>query len=272
MFQEESIYNLIPSKSILPEKERMYHSKYPAWIAPTASTFILQNTSYPGVANTGGLLRYPRGSHPIYGNWRSIGLPKGGYKINPEKFYKKNHQYKILPPPVEKIKNDNEVRKPPIVNVREKPIMGLKSQKNYVTSNAVDNILMETRKKPMPSEKDLDYFMHKKDYGRIPNYLKRAKSANQRNLEERLRVQEENEGYKMKMKKVLDSNELKILREGLIKKLNMLETQYGRISHRNKFDTLVSRNYKENLEKEIDQVKKDIETLNKDVVTVDLAK
>ena len=147
MFQEESIYNLLPAKNILPSKERMYHSKYPAWIAPTASTFILQNTSYPGVANTGGSLRYPRGAHPIYGNWRSMGLPRGGYKINPEKFYKKNHQYKILPPPVEKIKLDNEIKKPAIVTVKEKPIMGLKSQKNYVTSNAIDNILMEPRKR-----------------------------------------------------------------------------------------------------------------------------
>ena len=140
MYQEESIYNLLPSKNILPEKERMYHSKYPAWIAPTASTFILQNTSYPGVANTGGSLRYPRGAHPIYGNWRSMGLPKGGYKINPEKFYRKNHQYKILPPPVEKVKSNNEVKKPALINSKEKPIMGLKSQKNYVTANAIDNI------------------------------------------------------------------------------------------------------------------------------------
>ena len=154
MFQEESIYNLLPAKNILPSKERIYHSKYPAWIAPTASTFILQNTSYPGVANTGGSLRYPRGAHPIYGNWRSMGLPRGGYKINPEKFYKKNHQYKILPPPVEKIKLDNEIKKPAIVTVKEKPIMGLKSQKNYVTSNAIDNILMEPRKRKIPNDEN----------------------------------------------------------------------------------------------------------------------
>ena len=272
MYQEESIYNLLPSQNILPEKERMYHSKYPAWIAPTASTFILQNTSYPGVANTGGCLRYPRGAHPIYGNWRSMGLPKGGYKINPEKFYRKNHQYKILPPPVEKFKSDEEVKKPAIINVKEKPIMGLKSQKNYVTANAIDNILMEPRKRKIPNEKDLDYFLTKKDYGRIPNYLKRARSANQRNLDEKLRVQNENERYRNKMKKVLDNNELQLLREGLIKKLDDLQKQYGKISHRNKFDTLVSKNYKESLEREMEQVKKDLDSISKDIVTVDMTK
>jgi len=272
MFQEESIYNLLPAKNILPSKERMYHSKFPAWIAPTASTFILQNTSYPGVANTGGSLRYPRGAHPIYGNWRSMGLPRGGYKINPEKFYKKNHQYKILPPPVEIIKLDNEIKKPAIITVKEKPIMGLKSQKNYVTANAIDNILMEPRKRKIPNDKDLDYYMNKKDYGRVPNYIRRAQSANQRNLNEKLRVQNENERYQNRMRKTLDNDELTLLREGLKKKLDTLEKQYGRISHRNKFDTLVARNYKENLEKEMEQVRKDLDCINKDIVTVDMTK
>ena len=91
MLQQESIYNLVPSKPLLPSHQKMYRSMYPHWIAPTASTFILSNTTYPGVANTGGSLKFPRGAHPINGNYRSMGLPKGGYKVNPEKFIRKNH-------------------------------------------------------------------------------------------------------------------------------------------------------------------------------------
>lgn len=272
MLQEESIYNLLPSTNILPQKERMYHSKFPFWIAPTASTFILNNTSYPGVANTGGNLRYPRGAHPIEGGWRSMGLPKGGYKVNPEKFIKKNHQYKILPPPVEKVKSDNEVKKPPIVHVKEKPIMGLKSQKNYVTANAIDVILMEPKKRKIANDRDLDFYMSKKNYGKVPNYLKRAKSACQKNLDEKLTVQNENERYQNRMKKVLDKNEISLLREGLEKKLSELRNEYGKISHRRKFDTLVTKNYKEKLEKEMEQVERDIQSISKDVVTVDLTK
>ena len=272
MYQEESIYNILPPKNIIPEKQKMYRSKYPAWIAPTASTFILGNTSYPGVANMGGSLRYPRGAHPITGGWRSMGLPKGGYKINPEKFIKKNHQYKILPPPVEKVKSDNEVKKPPIVTVKEKPIMGLKTEKNYVASNAVDNILMQPRKRQVSNEKDLDYYMKKKDYGKVPQYLKRAKSAMQKNIDERLTIQRENEKYQNRMRKVLDNEELELLREGLAKKLSELRIQYGKISHRRKFDTLVSKNYKEDLERQMEQVQKDLDSLNKDIVTVDMTK
>ena len=37
-------------------------------------------------------------------------------------------------------------------------------------------------------------------------------------------------------------------------------------------DTLVARNYKENLEKEMEQVKQDLERINKDIVTVDMTK
>ena len=74
------------------------------------------------------------------------------------------------------------------------------------------------------------------------------------------------------MRKTLDNEELNLLREGLKKKLDGLEKQYGRISHRNKFDTLVARNYKEDLEREMEQVKKDIECISKDIVTVDMTK
>ena len=108
--------------------------------------------------------------------------------------------------------------------------------------------------------------------GKVPNYLKRAKSAMQKNIDERLTIQKENEKYQSRMKKVLDNEELDLLREGLQKKLSELRLQYGRISHRRKFDTLVSKNYKEDLERQMEQVQKDLESLNKDIVTVDMTK
>jgi hypothetical protein len=269
MYQAESIYNLLPSQKIGIEKDKMYHSKYPHWIAPTASTFILGNTSYPGVASTGGGLQFPRGAHPITGGWRSMGLPKGGYKINPEKFIRKNHQYKIIPEP-ERIKSNNEIRKPPVVTIYDKPIMGLKSQKNYVKSNAVDAILMQPRKRKIKGDNDLDYYLNKKEYGKVPNYLERAKTATQRRIYENFEIQRENERYEQSKKKVIDDNELSLLKEGLQKRLNNLRQQYGKITHRRRFDTLTTKNYKENLEKEIEIVEKDLEKLNKDKVIVDL--
>ena len=91
-------------------------------------------------------------------------------------------------------------------------------------------------------------------------------------IPKKLIVQNENEIYQNRMRKTLDNDELTLLREGLKKKLDTLEKQYGRISHRNKFDTLVARNYKENLEKEMEQVRKDLDCINKDIFTVDMTK
>ena len=170
MYQQESIYNLIPKEKILPGKTTKYHSKYPYWLAPTASTFIMNNTSYPNVANMNGDVIFPRGAHPIKENWATMGLPIGGYKQDPQHFYKKGHQYKTIPPP-EKIRSISEVKKPPVPTIADKPIMGLKSNKNYITSNAIDNILMPTRKK---AKEEMDY-LHKKYYGEVPPYLTKLK-------------------------------------------------------------------------------------------------
>jgi hypothetical protein len=49
----------------------------------------------------------------------------------------------------------------------DKPIMGLKSDKNYITANAVDVILMQPKKK-FEEEKN---YLTKKNYGKIPEYI-----------------------------------------------------------------------------------------------------
>jgi len=49
----------------------------------------------------------------------------------------------------------------------EKPIMGLVSDKNFIVSNAVENILAAP-KLPSNNEKD---FLKKKNYGKVPKYL-----------------------------------------------------------------------------------------------------
>jgi len=61
-------------------------------------------------------------------------------------------------------------RKPPIVGKDDKPIMGLKSNKNFIVSNAVENILAPP--KTIPGN---NYYRNKKDYGKVPEYLKQIK-------------------------------------------------------------------------------------------------
>ena len=85
-------------------------------------------------------------------------------------------------------------------------------------------------------------------------------------------MQERNERYEAGKRKVIDNDELGQLREGLEKKLEELRREYGKIAHRRKFDTLVMKDKKENLEREIDICEKDLERLKSDQVVVDLTR
>jgi hypothetical protein len=53
----------------------------------------------------------------------------------------------------------------------EKPVMGLVSQKNYITVNDVNNILAVPKN---PVSTDVNY-LQKQDYGRVPQYLSSVK-------------------------------------------------------------------------------------------------
>ena len=59
------------------------------------------------------------------------------------------------------------VKKVSVPKKDEKPIMGLVSDKNFIVSNAVENILAAP-KLPSNSERD---FLKKKNYGKVPKYL-----------------------------------------------------------------------------------------------------
>ena len=83
---------------------------------------------------------------------------------------------------------DEERRRPAVPKHTEKPVMGLKSNKNFITNNAVENIMSVPRK---PAAKFVDTrdgkahdlepsglvpkYLKKKDYGKTPSYLVQRK-------------------------------------------------------------------------------------------------
>ena len=142
---QESIYNLLSQFQKKTRTGVSYKSKYPYNIAPTASTFKLRTSSYPNVCNLSGDYTLPRGAHRLEQEYATFGLPEGSYAVDPKNFHKKGETFKILPP-LEKLKCQTEVKKPPIPTLNDQPISGLRTEKNYVISNAVDNILMQPKK------------------------------------------------------------------------------------------------------------------------------
>jgi hypothetical protein len=69
-------------------------------------------------------------------------------------------------PEVKKYDRDG-AKKVPVPKKDEKPIMGLVSDKNFIVSNAVENILAAPK---LPANNDKDY-LKKKNYGKVPKYL-----------------------------------------------------------------------------------------------------
>lgn len=234
MYQEESIYNLVEQDKIKPLKEKMYISKFPHDLHPTASTFGLKTTSYPKICNMNGDFNLPRGAHKITSNGATFGKPEGTLKKDPNAFTRKGHQYIQYPQP-EKLRNKSEFKKPSIPSLDDKPIMGLKSDKNYITANAVDVILMGTKKKPQTSSN----FLEKTGYGKVPKYLTKIRQDIEEEYKTIKEMQKRNEEDEAKKKKTLDIEEVECLREGLQKRLAIVKKEYGNISHKTKIDTLV---------------------------------
>ena len=65
---------------------------------------------------------------------------------------------------------DCKHKKHPVPRVTEKPVQGLKSNKNFIVTNAIENILSVAKK----GEEPVDY-LKKKDFGRTPEYLNKIK-------------------------------------------------------------------------------------------------
>lgn len=70
--------------------------------------------------------------------------------------------------------------------------MGLVSNKNFVMTNAVEAILAKPTKSPEP-----EFWTQKKNYGKVPKYLVKAKSTLRREreaVEEYVRMREQEVG------------------------------------------------------------------------------
>ena len=231
MFQQESIYNLVPKAKIIPGKDATYHSKYPPNIAPTASTFILGNSSYPGIANCSGEFKLPRGAHQIFKERATFGRPLGGYSPDPHNFHKKGESPIVYPPP-EKLHTLYQIKKPPIPT--EPPIHGLKTEKNFIISNAVDNILMEPKKRNL----SVDQPFHKY-YGKVPTYLKKYRLVHENELKDLREMRRKHQEEEDAKQRLLTESEVSQLREGLKKKWEYYNQRYTGLTHKKFYDNLV---------------------------------
>lgn len=180
-------------------------------------------------------------------------------KPSPNKFLRSKHNKGVQGGGKAKkfVRPDAGRSKPTVPGRDQKPVMGLQTTKNFVVANAVENILAV----PVQRNKQRMDFTKKKDYGRVPGYLKHVKkdiADEQAVIEQYFTVQQPNQSEGQ----LLSKQERDKLVYALKQKWDDTNKQYQRISHIVKLDTVGKVKRKEGFEKMLDQLEKDIRMLS----------
>jgi hypothetical protein len=245
--QQESIYNLIPKEFSPPEKSSQHVSKFK---------------------------RTVREGHQLNKDTaKTMGPPK--VHTNAPNEYLKKHEKEPKLPPRNKSTfkyDDEERRRPAVPKPIEQPIMGLKTTKNFITQNAVENI-MSVPKKPQKNFVDTKSgdkqplepsglepkFLKKKEFGQVPQYLVKRKDE----------IQQAQEDYDNYVKHHMQQGALQQLNNQERQEiLHGLKTNWENLHHEYQglsvvTDTAPKKNRKERMEAEMKQLERDIELIEK---------
>jgi len=242
---EESIYNLIPREEVRPPKPARHQSQFRSTVKVETKT--------------------NKSPHKTMG-------PAKVQVDDPQGFLKKRSKEPQLPEKSTFKYPDDDKKKPNVPSKTDRPLMGIKSTKNFITTNAVENI-MSVPKKPASNFADtkkgdtfpleqsglVPKYIKRKDFGEVPTYLTRRK-------EEVERAQEEydayvREHYKRGAMKKLSEDERQGILNGLKKNWEEIHHQYQGLSVVT--DTAPKKARKERMEAEMKQLERDIELLEK---------
>lgn len=227
----ESIYNLIPQQERVVKKPPMYRSKHNPKQAISSSFTQKRNTN------------------------RRLKTEKP----DPKKFLTRKSGLQTRSQSAPQPRRVVGKKKPTVPRRHEKPIFGLQSSKDFVVGNAVENILAVPMRRQAPKVN----YLKKKDYGKVPEYLRHVKA----DIEEEKRVIEEYFGEQQsygsqQQGEMLDDRE----RQSILRKLKLkwadANQRYQKITHNTILDTIGKVRRKEQCEKELEQLKKDIEKLS----------
>ncbi|XP_064648121.1 enkurin-like [Lineus longissimus] len=243
--QEESIYNLIPREEVKAQKQKRHLSKFKGMVTD-------EDKSNKAAYKTMGPAKVPIQTT--------------------DQYLKKHEKEPQLPQKSEFKYSDAERKKPPVPAKEEKPVMGLRTTKNFITTNAVENI-MSVPKNPEHIYVDtkkgdkhtLDQsglapkYVNKKDFGKTPMYLSKRKDEIKRAQEEYDAYVSEN--FRRGAMKLLSESERQLILDGLKTNWEELHHQYQGLSVVT--DTAPKKNRKERMEAEMKQLESDIETIEK---------
>lgn len=163
-------------------------------------------------------------------------------------------------PSVNKFAYDCTHLKDKVPGANEKPIMGLRSNKNFIITNAIENILSTAKRAP-----EQENWLKKKDYGQTPEYIQQVKENINNEYKMIQKLHEENQPKQPYLTEEQVSN----LRQGLKRKWNEINQEYQKKTYIKLVDTYGSKTRKQNYEKQLAEIEADIKKLNKGYVFVE---
>ncbi|KAL0210632.1 hypothetical protein RCL1_005068 [Eukaryota sp. TZLM3-RCL] len=229
----ESIFNLIPEPIEEKKREPLYRSRH-------AGTIPVQKRER---ANFGNAVE-PRPNPKEY----LKKYEKTGTMTNLEKreTCQRTHTHE---------------KKAPIPSRTDVPKMGLVSNKNFITSNAIEAILQ----RPPPTNNDPLRFTKKPDYGKVPGYLETVKQEIHEEYDTLRRIQTEQDPSYSNASVLSDEERLDLL-EKLKHRWEEAYAEFSRLPMVVETESKITR--KNYLERLLNQLDKDIKKLERDVVII----
>ena len=274
MSYSESIYRLLPTPvPVTPNPPRaMYRPrklKEVRTLPPPASTFGCVGDIY--VLGAGKITKKPH-AH--------LGPPPRTQAANPRAFLKGGTKQQRVPATVKTapFHYPNEDAKKPALPL-DAPLMGLRSDVDFITANALEVIHAGEEEKDDDEEKkkkEMDY-LHKPEYGQVPAYLRRVQAEVRKEdalVEAFLKKQqrggqatkaEEEEEEEEELEVVSEEERLALIL-ALKTKWNAVNAAYQKTAHQGKYQSTGAQKRKALHEKEMTQLEQDIALLERAAV------
>lgn len=255
---DESVYGLIQPEAAPHTKAPRFKSH--AAPAPTASTFGFHGTSVVmgNVAGQGNL----NSVHPSQKAFATFGR-NVAEAVDPKAFLKKSTSTKeASTKSADACPLHHDKRKAPIPKRDEKPVMGLKTDKNFVVSNAVENILSIAKKQ---SQNGSARAVDRDDYGKVPTYIHsiKAELKDQYALVDSYKQRKAQEQEKFTE---LNAVEIQELRSGLQRRWEALNKEFQTMGF--SVETYSQKRHQEEVEAELRSVEAALQRVGKQRIFV----
>ncbi|XP_070623257.1 enkurin-like [Erythrolamprus reginae] len=201
---------------------------------------------------------------------QTMGIPK--LQVPTPKEYLRKHSKEYRLPKCTYVRDKDHPKKARVPPPSERPLMGVQSEKNFVSANVAEAI-MAVAKKPVHACVDqrrgekflledsglVQRFLKKKDYGATPEYIQRRKKEALKGREERVAARRE--CLQKKRLTRLSSRERENMLDGLKNNWEEINKDFQSLSV--EITTIPQRLRKEKLETEMKQLEHDIGALEK---------